>query len=155
SMGAAALTAIAPPARAQAYPSRPVRVIVGFYAGGTPDVVARLICQKLSDELGQPFVVENRPGAGTNIATETVVRAAPDGHTLLLIASPNMVNAALHQHLKFDFLRDIASVAALNASPFVMVVTPSLEVKSVADFIAYAKANPRKLNVTSTGTGNM
>jgi len=158
SVGAAAVAAMAPPARAQsaqAYPSRPVRVIVGFYAGGTPDVVARLICQKLSDDLGQPFVVENRPGAGTNIATETVVRAAPDGHTLLLIASPNMVNATLHPHLKFDFLRDIACVAALNSSPFVMVVTPSLEVKTVADFVAYAKANPRKLNMTSTGTGNL
>src|SRR5690348_17829449 len=111
---AAAMPAASRIVRAQDYPTRPVRVIVGFFAGGTPDVVARLICQKLSEELGQTFVVENRPGAGTNIATETGVRAAPDGDTLLLIASPNMVNVTLHQHLKFDFSGAITAVAWFN-----------------------------------------
>ena len=137
------------------YPARPVRWINGFAPGGSPDVIARLFGQWLSARLGQNFVIENRPGAGTNIATETVVRAPADGYTLLLIASPNMINGSLYAHLNFDFVRDIAPVAAIGRNPFVMVTNEAFEAKTVAEFIAYAKANPGKINMTSTGTGNL
>jgi len=153
---AAALSAVAPRlARAENYPARPVRFVVGFPAGGAPDILARLIGQSLSEQFGQPFVVENRPGAGTNIATETVVRAAPDGYTTLLVTSPNMINASLYTDLKFDFVHDIAPVGSFGENPFIMVVNPQFPAKTVAEFIAYAKANPGKINVTSTGTGNL
>jgi tripartite-type tricarboxylate transporter receptor subunit TctC len=154
-MGAAAAPAFPDFAAALDYPTRPVRLVVGFAPGGTPDVIARLLGQALSERLGQTFVVENRPGAGTNIATETVVRAAPDGYTLLLIASPNMINASLYADLKYDFVRDIAPVGSIGRNPFVMVVNPSFPAANVAEFIAYAKANPGKINMTSTGTGNL
>jgi tripartite-type tricarboxylate transporter receptor subunit TctC len=152
---AAAASAMPDYASALDYPARPVRFIVGFPAGGAPDILARLLGQSLSQRLGQTFVIENRPGAGTNIATETVVRAAPDGYTLLLIASPNMINASLYANLNFNFVRDIAPVGSIGRNPFVMVVNPSFPAKSVAEFIAYAKANPGKINMTSTGTGNL
>jgi len=142
-------------ARADDYPSRPVRFVVGFVAGGAPDIIARLVGQSLSQRLGQTFVVENRPGAGTNIATETVARAAADGYTVLLVGTPNMINASLYSDLKFDFIRDIAPVCSFGENPFVMVVNPEFPAKTVAEFIAYAKANPGKINVTSTGTGNL
>jgi tripartite-type tricarboxylate transporter receptor subunit TctC len=141
--------------RAQAYPARPVRVIVGLPAGGTPDIYARLIAEWLSERLGQPFVVENRPGASGNIATELVVRAVPDGYTLLLVIAPNVINATLYPDLKFNFIRDTAPVASIGGSPFVMVVNPSFPAKTVPEFIAYAKANPGKINVGSTGVGNL
>ncbi len=137
------------------YPTRPVRLIVGLPAGGTPDLYARLIADWLSQRLGQPVVVENRPGASGNIATELVVRAAPDGYTLLLAIAPNVINATLDPNLKFNFLRDTAPVASIGGSPFVMVVNPSFPAKTVPEFIAYAKANPGKINVASTGTGNL
>jgi len=142
-------------ARADDYPSRPVRFVVGFVAGGAPDIIARLVGQSLSQRLGQTFVVENRPGAGTNIATETVARAAADGYTVLLVGTPNMINASLYSDLKFDFIRDITPVCSFGENPFVMVVNPEFPAKTVAEFIAYAKANPGKINVTSTGTGNL
>jgi len=142
-------------ARADDYPTRPVRFVVGFVAGGAPDVIARLIGQSLSQRLGQPFVVENRPGAGTNIATETVVRTPADGYTILLIGTPNMINASFYSDLKFDFIRDIAPIGSFGENPFVMVVNPDFPAKTVTEFIAYAKANPGKINVTSTGTGNL
>jgi tripartite-type tricarboxylate transporter receptor subunit TctC len=137
------------------YPIRPVRLVVGFAAGGAPDIVARLIGQSLSERLGQTFVVDNRPGAGTNLGTETVARAAPDGYTLLLIAEPNMINAALYANLNFNFIRDIAPVGSIGGNPFVMIVNPEFPAKTVGEFIAYAKANPGKINMTSTGTGNL
>jgi len=153
--GAAALPAAARIARAQAFPTRPVRLVIGFNAGGAPDVVARLLCQWLSERVGQNFLVENRPGAGGNIAAEAVVRAPPDGYTLLQVGSPNFINVALYKDLKFNFLRDVAPVAGIGRNPFVMVVTPSFPAKTVAEFIAYAKANPGQINMTSTGTGNL
>ena len=153
--GVAALPALPRLAQADDYPTRPVRLVVGFAAGGAPDIIARLIGQSLSERLGQPFVIENRPGAGTNIATETVVRATPDGYTVLLVGTPNMINASLYTNLKFDFVRDIAPVGSFGENPFVMVVNPAFPAKSVAEFIAYAKANPGKINMTSTGTGNL
>jgi tripartite-type tricarboxylate transporter receptor subunit TctC len=156
---AAATAAAAPflPSLASAldYPARPVRWINGFAPGGSPDVIARLFGQWLSARLGRNFVIENRPGAGTNIATETVARAPADGYTLLLIASPNMINASLYAHLNFDFVRDIAPVAAIGRNPFVMVTNEAFPAKTVAEFISYAKANPGKINMTSTGTGNL
>jgi tripartite-type tricarboxylate transporter receptor subunit TctC len=151
--GAATLPAISRIARAQAYPSRPVRIIVGFAPGGAPDIVARLLGPTLSERLGQPIFVENRTGAGSNIATEAVVNSPPDGHTLLLVSPPNFVNASLYEKLNYDFIRDIAPVVALIRVPNVMVVTPSLPVKTVSEFIAYAKANPDKLNMASGGNG--
>ena len=153
--GAAALPAVARPARAQTYPERPVRLLIGFNAGGAPDVVARLLCQWLSEKVGQNFLVENRPGAGGNIAAEMVVRAPPDGYTLLQVGSPNFINASLDRDIKFDFLRDIAAVASIGRNPFVMEVTPSFPATTVAEFIAYAKAHPGQINMTSTGTGNL
>jgi tripartite-type tricarboxylate transporter receptor subunit TctC len=137
----------------QAYPSRPVHLLVGFAAGGSNDIYARLIAQWLSDRLGQPFVVENRPGGGTNIATEAVVRAAPDGHTLLLVNPANAINATLYERLNFNFLRDVIPVASMIRQPLIMVVNPSVQARTVSEFVAYAKANPRKLTMASAGTG--
>jgi tripartite-type tricarboxylate transporter receptor subunit TctC len=151
--GAAALPVVSPIARAQAYPTRPVRIIVGFAAGGGNDIVARLMGQWLSERLGQPFMVENRPGADTNIATEAVVRAPPDGYTLLLASASNAINATFYDKLNFNFIRDIAPVAGIMRVPSVMVVHPSVPAKTVPEFIAYAKANPGKINMASGGRG--
>jgi tripartite-type tricarboxylate transporter receptor subunit TctC len=151
--GAAALPLVCRIAAAQAYPTRPVRIIVGFASGGNLDIIARLLGQWLSERFGQPFVVENRPGAGGNIGTEAVVRAPPDGYTLLLVGTPNMINATLYEKLKFNFIRDIAPVASVDRVPLVMEVNPAFPANSVPAFIAYAKANPRKINVASAGTG--
>ncbi len=151
----AALSAVARSASALDYPSRPVRLIVGYNPGTAPDITARLIGQWLSDRLGQQFVTENKPGAGTDLSTEAVVRAAPDGYTLLLVATPNMLSGLLHENLDFNFIRDIAPVAYIGATPFVMVVTPSFPAQTVAEFIAYAQANPGKINMASNGTGNL
>ena len=151
--GAAALPAVSRVARAQAYPSRPVRIIVPFATAGAFDIMARLIGQWLSERLGQPFVIENRPGAGTNIGTETVVKAPPDGYTLLLAGTPNAINATLYEKLNFNFIRDIASVAGISRAPLVMAVHPSVPAKTVPEFIAYAKANPGKISMASAGIG--
>jgi tripartite-type tricarboxylate transporter receptor subunit TctC len=149
--GAAALPTVTQIARAQVYPSRPVRIIVSYPAGSGPDLVARLVDRRLSDRLGQQFVVENGPG--TNIATEMVVRAPPDGYTLLMTTSTNAINATLYPNLSFDFIRDIAPVASIGRTPVVMAVNPSLPAKTLPDFIAYAKANPGKVNFASSGNG--
>jgi tripartite-type tricarboxylate transporter receptor subunit TctC len=141
-------------ASAQAYPSRPVRLLIGFSAGSASDVIARLMAQWLSEHLGQPVVAENRPGAATNLAAENVVNATADGYTLLLATSTNAVNATLYQNLKFDFATDIAPVALIDLVPYVLEVTPSLPVKTLAEFIAYAKANPGKINMASNGVGS-
>jgi tripartite-type tricarboxylate transporter receptor subunit TctC len=151
--GAAALPAVARIARAQAYPARPVRLIVPLAPGGTSDIVARLMGQWLSERLGQQFVIDNRPGGGSNIGTEAVVRAPADGYTLLLAVAGNAVNATLYDKLNFNFIRDIAPVAGIIRSPYVLVVNPSVPAKSAPEFIAYAKASPRKLNMASPGTG--
>jgi len=150
---AAALPAMSRAARAQAYPSRPVRIIVGYAAGGGTDIAARVIGQWLSERLGQQFIIENRPGAATNIATEAVARSAPDGYTLLLATSANAINATYYDKLNFDFIRDLAPVAALMRVPLVMVINPAFPAKSVPELIAYAKANPRKINFASGGAG--
>lgn len=152
--GAAALPAMSRFAWAQAYPSRPVRVIVGFTPGSAPDIVARLMGQWLSERLGQQYLVENRPGAGGNIGTEVVVRAPADGYTLLLVGAPNAINTTLYDKLSFNFLRDIAPVAGIERSRIVMVVHPSFPARTVAEFIAYAKANPRKVAMASPGIGS-
>ena len=136
------------------YPSRPVRIIAGFAAGGGVDITARLVGQWLTDRLGQPFLIENRTGADGNIATETVVNATADGYTLLLATLPNAVNATLYPRLKFNFLRDIASVASVIRVPMVVLVHPSLPVKTIPELIAYAKENPGKINMASAGTGS-
>jgi tripartite-type tricarboxylate transporter receptor subunit TctC len=141
-------------ARADSYPSRPVRIIVGYAAGGAPDIVARLIGQWLSDRLDQPFVIENRPGASGRIAIETVIKAPADGHTLLMVALPDAVNATLFQNPNYSFVRDIAPVAAICRDPDVMLVNTRFPVKSVPEFIAYAKANPGKINMASPGVGS-
>jgi tripartite-type tricarboxylate transporter receptor subunit TctC len=151
--GAAALPVVSRMAHAQAYPTRPVRLVVGYPAGGPVDILARLMGQYLSEKLGQPFVVENRPGAASNVATEAVTRAPPDGYTLLLVGSANSINATLYDRLNFDFLRDIAPVAAIARFPFVMVLNPLFPATSVPAFIAYAKANPGKINMASAGIG--
>jgi len=151
--GAAALPAVSRVARAQAYPSRPVRIIVGFPAGGGADIVARLIGQWLSERLGQQFIIENRPGAASNIATEAVVRAPADGYTLLQCGTPNVINATLYEKLNFNFIRDIAPVAGIARGAFVMVINPSVPAKTIPEFIAYAKANPGKISMASSGTG--
>ena len=153
--GAAALPAVSRLARAQAYPTRPVRLIVGFAAGGGYDIVARLIGQWLSERLGQSFVIENRPGAGTNIATEAVVRAPSDGYTLLLIGSTNAINATFYQKLSFNFIRDIAPVASITRQPQAMLANPSFPAKTIPEFIDYAKANPGKVNMSSPGIGTI
>jgi len=152
---AAALPAASRVAWAQTYPSQPVRVIVGFAAGGPNDILARLIGQWLSERLGQPFVIENRLGAGSNIATEAVVRAPPDGYTLLLVGSPNAINATLYDKLNFNFVRDIAPVASFIRGALVMVVHPSVPAQTVPEFVAYAKANPGKLSYGSGGVGGI
>jgi tripartite-type tricarboxylate transporter receptor subunit TctC len=152
---AVALPAASRFAWAQSYPSQPVRIIVGFAAGGPNDILARMIGQWLSERLRQPFVIENRPGAGSNIATEVVVRAPPDGYTLLLVGSPNAINATLYEKLNFNFVRDIAPVASFMRGALVMVVNPSLPAKTLPEFIAYAKANPGKLSYGSGGVGGI
>jgi tripartite-type tricarboxylate transporter receptor subunit TctC len=151
---AAALPAVSRFASAQSYPTRPVHLIEGFGAGGAPDIVARLIGQSLSEQLGQSFVVENRSGASSNIAAEAVARASPDGYTLLLITTANAVNTTMFK-LNFNFTRDIAPVASIVRVPLVMEVHPSVSARTVAEFIAYAKANPRKINLASAGTGSL
>src|SRR5262245_45413407 len=152
-VGAAALPAVSRIAWAQAYPARPVRLISGFPAGGPTDVLARLMGQWLSERLGQPFVIENRPGAGGNIGTEAVVRAPADGYTLLLVATSSAINATLYEKLNFNFIRDIAPVASLTRGAMVMVVNPTLPARTVPEFIAYAKGNPGGINMGSPGIG--
>ena len=153
--GAAALPVVSRSARAQAYPTRPVRVIVGFPASNASDLVARLAGQALSERLGQQFVIENRPGAGGNIGTEVVVNAQPDGYTLLSISPSATINATLYDNLSFNFIRDIAPVAGVALAPYVMVLNPSLPANTVPEFIAYAKANPGKINMASAGIGSL
>jgi tripartite-type tricarboxylate transporter receptor subunit TctC len=151
---AGALTGLAAPAAwGQAYPSRPIRVLVGFPAGGTPDILTRIIGQRLQERLGQPVVVENKPGASGNIATLAAGRSAADGYTLLAVGAPNAINATLYQTPNFDFIRDIAPVAGVALLPDVIVVNPELPAKTVAEFIDYAKANPGKLTMASAGNG--
>jgi tripartite-type tricarboxylate transporter receptor subunit TctC len=152
--GAAVLPAVSRNASAQAYPTRPVRLIVGTTAGGVQDIVARLIAQWLSERFGQPIIVENRGGGAGNIGAEAVVRALPDGYTLLLVTANNAINATLFENLKFSFVRDIAPVAGISRNPLVMEVNPSLPVTTVPEFIAYAKANPGKVNFASAGIGS-
>ena len=151
--GAAALPAVSRLAWAQAYPAQPVRIIVGFGPGGVSDILARLIGQWLSERLGQPFVIENRPGGGTNIGTEAVVRAPADGYTLLMVGTTQAINATLYDKLNYNFIRDMAPVAGIMRVPSVMVVNPSVPAKTIPEFIAYAKANPGKINMASPGTG--
>jgi tripartite-type tricarboxylate transporter receptor subunit TctC len=150
---AAALPSLSYIAEAESYPSRPVRIIVGYAAGGGVDITGRLIGQWLSERLGQQFIVENRPGAATNIATEAVVRSSPDGYTLLLVNAANAINASVYEKLSFEFSRDIAAIASIMRVAFVMVVNPSLPIKTVPELIAYAKANPRNMSVGSGGAG--
>ena|SRR5262245_8767185 len=152
--GAVALSSVTRIARAQTYPSRPVRVIVPFAPAGDTDLVARLMGQWLSERLGQQFLIENRPGAGTNIGTEAVVRAPADGYTLLLASPPAAINAALYEKLNFNFIRDIAPVASVIRAPFVMEVNPSVPAKTAPEFIAYAKRNPGKISMASAGVGS-
>jgi tripartite-type tricarboxylate transporter receptor subunit TctC len=152
--GAVALPAVARLARADSYPSRSVLLLVGYAAGGPTDICARLIGEYLSKKLGQQFVVENRSGAGSNIATEAVVRADPDGYTLLLVTSSNAINATLYSHLNYDFMRDIAPVAGILQAPSVLEVNPSFPVNDTAEFIAYAKAHPGKVNMGTAGNGS-
>src|SRR6516225_798348 len=151
--GGIAFAAMPGSARAQSYPARPVRIIVGFPAGGPTDITARLIAQWLSERLGQEFVVENRPGAASNIGTEAALRAPPDGYTLLLVTSSNAVNATFYENLSFDFMNDITPVAGIIRVPFVMEINPSIPAKTVPEFIAYAKANPGKINMAAGGIG--
>jgi tripartite-type tricarboxylate transporter receptor subunit TctC len=151
--GAAILPAACDFAAAQSYPVRPARIIVGFAAGGATDIIARLLAQSLTERLGAQFAVENRPGASTNLATELVVRAPADGYTLLLIGPPAAINATLYDNLNFNFVRDIAPVAAIVRAPFVVVVDPSFPARTMADFIAYARANPGKLSMATPGNG--
>ena len=153
--GAAALPAVSRIAWAQTYPSRLVRIIVPFPAGQATDTMARLMGQSLSERLGQPFVIENRTGAGGNIGTESVVRAAPDGYTLLLVGLSNAMNATLYNKLNFNFIREIAPVASIGGALYVMVINPSVPAKTVPEFIAYAKADPGKINMGSSGSGSM
>jgi tripartite-type tricarboxylate transporter receptor subunit TctC len=152
-LGVCALTAPIGNALALDYPTRTVRFIVGYPAGGSTDIIARLIGQRLSERLGQQFVIENKPGAGNNIGTETVVKADPDGYTVLLVNPANFINASLYTNLNFNFIRDIAPVASFNRVPNVMTVSSEVPAKTVAEFIAYAKANPGKVNLASSGNG--
>jgi tripartite-type tricarboxylate transporter receptor subunit TctC len=151
--GAAALPAVSRIAQAQTYPTRPVRIIVGFAPGGSADIIARLIGQSLSERLGQPFVIENRPGAASNMAAEAVAKGEPDGHMLLLASTANAINTTLYDKVGFNFLADVAPVAGIIRIPFVMEVNPSLPVKTVAEFITYARANPANVNMASGGIG--
>jgi tripartite-type tricarboxylate transporter receptor subunit TctC len=153
--GTAALPVVSRMARAQAYPSRPVRMIIGIVPGSGPDIVGRLLGQWLSDRLGQPFVIENRPGAGTNIATEAVVRSPADGYTLLLVTGANAINATLYEKLNFNFTSDIAPVASISRETFALEVNPSFPAKTVPEFIAHTKANPGKLSMASPGSGTV
>ena len=152
--GAAALPAVSTAAWSQAYPSRPVRFIVGFPAGNAPDIIARLVGQMLSERLGQQFVIENRPGAASNIATETALGAPADGYTLQMIVLTNVFNATLYPNTKFNFMRDIAPVGGVANAPYLIVINPSLPVKTIPEFIAYAKAHPGKINYASGGNGS-
>ena len=152
--GAAALPILPRIAQAQAYPSRPIRMIVGFPAGAAPDIMARLAGQWLADRLGQPVIIENRPGAGSNIGTEAAVKSAPDGYTLLMTVLTNVFNATLYTNLNFNFLTDITHVGGFSNAPYLMVVPPSFPAKNVAEFVAYAKANPGKINFASGGKGS-
>jgi tripartite-type tricarboxylate transporter receptor subunit TctC len=138
---------------AQDYPSRPVRWLLGYTTGGTTDIISRLVTQPLTERLGQPFVIEPRPGAGTNLATEFVVRAAPDGYTLLFVGAPNAINASLYSNLNFNFIRDIAPVAGIARVPMVLIVHPSVPATTVPELVAYAKSNPKKVNMASSGVG--
>jgi len=151
--GAAVLPALPGDARAQSYPARPVRVIVGFPAGNSPDIITRLVCRYLSEHLGQQFVVENRPGAGSTIATEAALNAAPDGYTLLGIVMSNTINESLYPNLKYDFGRDLAPIAGIADAPYVVLVNLALPAKTVPEFIAYARANPGRIMMASGGTG--
>jgi tripartite-type tricarboxylate transporter receptor subunit TctC len=151
--GAATLPAVSQIARAQTYPTRPVRIVVGFPPGGPSDIVARLIGQWLSERLGQPFIIENRPGASTNIATEVAVRASADGYTLLLVVSSAAINATLYDNLHFNFMHDIAPIAIVMRAPYVLVINPSVPAKTLPEFISYAKANPGKITMASSGIG--
>ncbi|HTP92702.1 MAG TPA: tripartite tricarboxylate transporter substrate binding protein [Xanthobacteraceae bacterium] len=151
--GAASLPMAPDIAGAETYPSRPVQMVVGFPAGSAPDIIARLAAQFLSDKLGQQFVVENRPGAGSNIGTEAVVRAQPDGYTILVDVLTNVLNTSLYHNLSFNFMRDITPVAPVANAPYVVLITNSLPAKTVPEFIAYAKANPGKVNMASGGIG--
>ena len=151
--GAAALPALSRIARAQAYPTRPVRLVVGFAAGGTQDVIARLLGSWLSERLGQQIVIENRAGAASNIAAEAVIKSPPDGYTLFMVGPNNAINASLYDKLNFDFVRDFAPVAGILRVPNVMEVHPSVPAKTVPEFIAYAKANPGNINMVSGGNG--
>src|SRR5712691_9200142 len=151
---ALAMGLISPFAHAQSYPAKPVRIIIGYTPGGSADITARLMAQWLTERLGQSFVVESRPGGGTNIATEAAVRAPADGYTLLLVAPANAINATLYEKLNYDFIRDMAPVAGLIRFPNVMEVNPSVPAKTVPEFIAYAKANPGKINMASSGNGS-
>jgi tripartite-type tricarboxylate transporter receptor subunit TctC len=153
--GAAVLPVVSRTAWAQSYPTRPVRIIVPFPAGQATDTIARLTAQSLSERLGQPFVIENRTGAGGNIGTESVVRATPDGYTLLLVGSSNAMNMTLYRKLNFDFIREIAPVASIGGAPYLMVINASVPAKTVPEFIAYAKANPGKVNMGSSGSGSV
>ena len=152
--GTATLAPLASLAAAPAYPSRPVRIVVPLAPGGATDILARLLGQRLTERLGQPFVVENRSGGGGNIGTEAVVRADADGYTLLLISPPNLINAALFDRLSFNFIRDVAPIAGIIRPPLVMAVNPSVPAKTVPEFIAYAKGNPGKINMASAGIGS-
>ena len=152
---AVAAPAVSSAAWAQSYPLRPARIIVGFAAGGTTDVVARLLGQWLSERLGQPFVVENRPGANTNLATEAVVRAPADGHTILLVTMSNVINVTLYERLNYDFVRDITPVASVMRTPLVLEVIPAIPANTVPAFIAYAKANPGRVTMASFGNGSL
>jgi tripartite-type tricarboxylate transporter receptor subunit TctC len=151
----AALAALPRGAGAQAYPSRPITVVVFVPPGGSPDIVARIVGPPLSQRLGQPVVIENRPGGGGNLALQAVTRASPDGHMLLLVATPHVVNVTLHEKLNVNVVRDIVPVASINDDAFVMIVNPSVPARTVSEFIAYAKANPGKINMSSSGTGNL
>ena len=153
--GAAAFPVATRIASAESYPLRPVHIIVGFPPGGATDINARLIGQWLSERLGQPFIIENRPGAGSNIGTELVVHAVPDGYTVLLAGPPTAINATLYEKLNFNFIRDIAPIASIVREPLIMAVNPSVPAKTVPEFIAYAKANPGKINMASAGNGSV
>jgi tripartite-type tricarboxylate transporter receptor subunit TctC len=155
SLGAAALPTVAGDARAQSFPSRPITLVVFLPAGAIPDIIGRLVGSALSERLGQPIIIENRPGGGGNIALTAVARAAPDGHTLLLLASPHAINISLYPNAPISLANDIIPVASLNHDTFVLLVNPSLPAKNVQEFIAYAKANPGKVNLSSNGTGNL